>query len=383
MKDLIDLSQYPSPPFFNTLSLDEIKAQRYQYIQQEEGIELDESDSNPASWVTNAGAYRELILREDFDRQSEELFITKASGAALDLIGITYYKVWRLESEDDDRYRERLLLSPEGFSTAGPEEAYVFHALSADVRVASASAFSPEPGVVHVAILSTEGDGIPTQELLDIVSDYLSDKERRPLTDSVFAVAAQIVDYAVLLDLEVQKGASLDIVREAALKRVTDYVEETELFNQIVARSQLVKAAHTSGVVRVTSVLPDIDIVPSDGKIPRCELIAIEVKYYQEGQPPPDSEYERREVNSTQYTLDRSDERTNLVLVDVGSAASIDMSGHQSWLRHGFSVRLSNESQFGWQLVSTVGNIQAYSLLPNQYVYLVYNGEQKQWERLT
>ncbi|WP_211295237.1 baseplate J/gp47 family protein, partial [Novosphingobium guangzhouense] len=95
----------------------------------------------------------------------------------------------------------RMVLAPEGYSVAGPEGAYLFHALSADAEVLDATATSPSPGVVIVSILSRLGDGTASAQLVDTVQAYVSADDRRPLTDFVTVQSAQIVPYAVVGEL--------------------------------------------------------------------------------------------------------------------------------------------------------------------------------------
>ena len=71
--------------------------------------------------------------------------------------------------ESDADFRRRIILAPEGYSVAGPEGAYIFHALSADPDVLDASATSPTPGEVVVTVLSRTGDGTAPPELLATV----------------------------------------------------------------------------------------------------------------------------------------------------------------------------------------------------------------------
>ncbi len=101
--------------------------------------------------------------------------------------------------EDDDAYRERIILAPEGYSTAGPVEAYRFHALKASAAIIDVSAVTPAPGEVSVYVLTA--DGAPSGELLDQVEEYLNDDKIRPLTDLVSALAPTAVDSDWELDL--------------------------------------------------------------------------------------------------------------------------------------------------------------------------------------
>ena len=76
--------------------------------------------------------------------------------------------------ESDADFRRRIILAPEGYSVAGPEGAYIFHALSADPDVLDASATSPTPGEVVVTVLSRTGDGTAPPELLATVEAAVS-----------------------------------------------------------------------------------------------------------------------------------------------------------------------------------------------------------------
>lgn len=100
--------------------------------------------------------------------------------------------------ESDDDYRARIQLAPEGFSTAGPEGAYIYWAKTADTNIQDVSVTSPTPGNVNVYILLKNGQ-IPTQDILDKVYAEISPKNRRPLTDYVHSLAPTAVNYNISL----------------------------------------------------------------------------------------------------------------------------------------------------------------------------------------
>jgi len=100
------------------------------------------------------------------------------------------------EAEDDDAYYERMRLSMEGFSTAGPTEGYEFFARSASVLVSDAKATTPAPGEVMVRIL-LQGGELPGEEILRTVEKYLSDRTKRPLTDHVAVGAPEVATFDV------------------------------------------------------------------------------------------------------------------------------------------------------------------------------------------
>lgn len=81
--------------------------------------------------------------------------------------------------ESDESLRERAVMSVHRFSTAGSEKGYIYHALSASAKVASIKALNNGAGKVRVIIKSED------EESVDVVKEYLSADEVRPLTDEV------------------------------------------------------------------------------------------------------------------------------------------------------------------------------------------------------
>ena len=100
------------------------------------------------------------------------------------------------DTEDDERYLERIRLAPKAFSTAGPEGAYEYWAKSADVLVSDVSIDSPSPGVVRIIVLLEDGE-IPTEDILEKVREVCSTKDRRPLTDNVQVGVPTVVNYNI------------------------------------------------------------------------------------------------------------------------------------------------------------------------------------------
>lgn len=100
------------------------------------------------------------------------------------------------DEEEDDAYRLRIYEAPAAFSVAGPAEAYVFWALSANPSIANVAAVSPSPAVVEVYPL-LEGGVIPGQDVLDQVAATLSDQTVRPLADRVDVLAPDAVSYDI------------------------------------------------------------------------------------------------------------------------------------------------------------------------------------------
>lgn len=106
-----------------------------------------------------------------------------------------------IEADDDgvnvwSGYRERIRQAPGSFSTAGPEDAYIYWAKTADTNITDVKPTSPSPGVTKITILMKNGE-LPTQTILDKVLSICSNKKVRPLTDNVLASAPAVVNYNI------------------------------------------------------------------------------------------------------------------------------------------------------------------------------------------
>ena len=178
--------------------------------------------------------------------------------------------------EKDEDFRRRIQLGPEGFSVAGPEGAYIFHALSADSRVLDASATSPDPGDVVVSILAREGDGAAGVELLDKVSSVLASDDVRPLTDHVVVQSAEIIPYSVEATLYTFAGPDSQVVLSEAEARLQSYIDESHRLGRDVVRSAIIAALHAGGVQRVELAFPASDIAVDRTQASHCTGVVIE-----------------------------------------------------------------------------------------------------------
>ena len=102
--------------------------------------------------------------------------------------------------EGDNRYRERIRLAPSALSTAGPEEAYRYWALSADPDITDVAIDCPEdaPNTVNIYPLMSGGN-LPDEGTLQKVLEAVSADNRRPMTDFVQALQPNTVEYAITL----------------------------------------------------------------------------------------------------------------------------------------------------------------------------------------
>ncbi|MGF7448089.1 baseplate assembly protein, partial [Klebsiella michiganensis] len=179
------------------------------------------------------------------------------------------------EMESDSDLRQRIPAAFEGMSVAGPTGAYEFHAMSADGRVADASAISPLPAEVTISILSREGSGIADEDLLRTVSDALNDENVRPVGDRVTVQSARIMDYAVEAVLYVYPGPATEPVLAAAKVQLTSYINEQRRLGRDIRRSAIYAALHVNGVQRVELIQPAADVVLDKTQAANCTGVMV------------------------------------------------------------------------------------------------------------
>lgn len=283
----VDLSRLPLPDVFEQLDFERLLAQRVAEFKRfmPDYDALIESD--PVYKVLQASAYRELMLREQFNQRARSLFLAYAQGADLDNLaapfGVTRKQlapadpeaVTPARFETDAEFRRRIQLAPEGVSVAGPEGAYIFHTLSADTGVLDASATSPTPGEVVVTVLGRDGDGTPSAELLAKVDKLLQSGEVRPLTDMVTVAPAQIISYTVDADLTTYDGPDSAVVIAEAHRRLATFMAEAHRLGRDIAVSAIYAQLHTEGVQRVRLRSPLTDLTIDRTQSAHCAQVTI------------------------------------------------------------------------------------------------------------
>lgn len=300
MTTAIDLSQLPAPQVIESLDYEAILADRHEYMialwPEEERAEIAQRltlETDPLNKLLQENAYRELLLRQRINDSAHAVMLAYAVGSDLDHLGATPpYRVARRiidpgdasampprapVYEPDSEYRRRIVMAPEGFTTAGSEMSYLFHALSADPDVLDAGLISPLPGAVTVYVLSRSGDGSAGEELLAAVAAALNAETVRPMTDQVTVQSANIVTYSIEAELVVYPGPDASIVRDAAYAAAQAYADTQHAMNRDVTLSGVYAALHQPGVMRVDLAQPAANLVIGDGEASRCTGITLTV----------------------------------------------------------------------------------------------------------
>lgn len=321
--DVIDLSQLPPPniieePDFETILKNWVA--KFSGLAPELVASLLESD--PAMRNMQTGSYRELLLRQRINEACKNLMLAYATGEDLDHIaanrGVKRHLINPGDPdalppvepvyEDDESLRRRAQMAPEGYSTAGPDGAYIFHTLNAHPDILDASVDAPQfalhepseevrallpekavvlvathdaglvnpmPGDVAINVLSRTGEGIPSEEILAAVDGSLNSEEIVPLTDRPYPCAAEIISYEIEAELVFYPGPSADVCLEAAEKSAREYAAATHKMGYDVTISGIHAALHQPGVQNVRLISPATDIPVEKHQASYCTGITI------------------------------------------------------------------------------------------------------------
>ncbi|WP_109397500.1 baseplate assembly protein [Proteus faecis] len=232
-------------------------------------------ESEPLTKLLEENVYRELLLRQLINESARAVMVAYARGADLDQLAANY-NLSRLVLrpannqtipptpailESDDDLRLRIPAAFEGLSVAGPVGSYEFHARSADGRVSDVSAISPAPANVTISVLSREGDGTASEELLRIVEHALNDEDVRPVADRIKVQSAKIIPYQIDATLFLFPGPESEPIRKEANQRLTQYITEQHRLGRDIRLSAIYAALHVEGVQRVELKQPAKDVV--------------------------------------------------------------------------------------------------------------------------
>jgi phage-related baseplate assembly protein len=127
------------------------------------------------------------------------------------------------DDESDDHYRERLYLAPDGWSSAGPDGAYKFHAMSAHKDILDVEVLAPVlPASVKIdGVKYTENNSIIDINGIEATVDYHNQKitfSTPVLVNEVTIPSANIVEVYVLLPDNADEETILNLVKKVLNK---------------------------------------------------------------------------------------------------------------------------------------------------------------------
>ncbi len=317
----VDLSRTPAPQVIEPLSYEQIFAQQLAVYQGLAPTFDATVASDPVIKLIQVTSYRELLLRGKINDAARAVMVAYAIDADLDNLGALMGVVRRVLDpgnpalnigptyEGNAEYRRRIVLAPEGYSVAGPEGAYISHALAAAADVLDASATSPTPddikalvlgalaangapealilavetvmdeatwpGSVLVTVLSRVGDGTASEELRAAVDSHVSAETVRPLTDFVTVQSAEILHYRIIAELTTFAGPDGSLVLDQARKQAAEYAETQHRLGLDITLSGLYSKLHVEGVQNVNLIEPAGPIIVDRTQAAFCTEIQL------------------------------------------------------------------------------------------------------------
>ena len=164
------------------------------------------------------------------------------------------------DTESDARYRGRVRLAPERFSTCGPTDAYRYHALSVSQEIIDVAVWCPQEGQVKLAPLCRDG-AMPSAALINAVASAVNAEKTRPLTDGVQVVTPETVAYSVAGTFYVKSSyaSKAGQIQAQVQKALADYLawQRTKIGRDITPSELVSRIQSIDGVQRVALSEPE------------------------------------------------------------------------------------------------------------------------------
>lgn len=167
------------------------------------------------------------------------------------------------EIESDADLAEWVFLAPGAYSTAGPEDGYIYHAKAYSPAVGDVVATSDqEAGTVDIVFIMADGS-TPGEEMIEGMEGYMRSKDIRPMSDLVRIAAPEEVQYTINLTYYINRSDSAKAVtiQAAVAQAVEDYKTWQRAIGRDVNPSQLTHMVMEAGAKRVTVTAPAYTVV--------------------------------------------------------------------------------------------------------------------------
>jgi phage-related baseplate assembly protein len=254
----IDFARLPPPAVIEELNYEDLVA-RYQGEVLAKNSALQAAlklEQSPTNIILEAQSYGEMLVRARVNAAARAVMLAFSTGTDLDNLA-AFFNVQRMTGELDDSLRRRTQLAPEAFSTAGSEGAYIFQALSADVRVRDATATKiDDRGSVKIAVMQNGSDPVPTQDILLAVAQRLNQKGIRPLTDVISVVPVKVFKSDIVANITLYPGPDAGVVMSDIGTALTKVRNNLTLIGRDLTRSAIISALNQSGVQSVDLISP-------------------------------------------------------------------------------------------------------------------------------
>jgi len=167
------------------------------------------------------------------------------------------------DRESDESLRSRTYTVSDSYSVAGPEGAYEYFAKLVDPTISNVVVDSSVAGVVDVRFVC-DGGVIPGETLIQRVTDYLTDKSIRPLTDNVIVQAPDTQSYDISFTYYIPKSmkSAVSSIQADVETAVAVYnIWQTEKIGRDINPSYLIQKVMEAGAKRVDVTSPAFTVI--------------------------------------------------------------------------------------------------------------------------
>jgi len=172
------------------------------------------------------------------------------------------------EIETDEALRNRIGLSLETLSGAGPRKAYKKRTLDADSRIKDVNVFEID-GRVQIVIDTDTWDALLVQR----VTDAIGAEEVRPLNDNIDIYQATVLPFNIVATLAIKEGYNaLDVVSMS--KEACEKLRDLKIEDSI-SLARVIESLFVEGVNDVAVASPATNLSASRTEVLRLETIEV------------------------------------------------------------------------------------------------------------
>lgn len=178
--------------------------------------------------------------------------------------------------ENDEELSNRIYNLGKAYSTAGPLDAYVYQTKEALSGVGDVKVSSPSAGNVSIVFIKSDGT-LPTATEIQAVSDYLTDKTKRPLTDnvSVSAPSTSTFNIDITYYISDSDSAIVGTIQSNVAEAVAEYKKwQQSKIGRDVNPDHLKMLVMEAGAKRVVITSPTYTVI-SDNVLPQEGTVTV------------------------------------------------------------------------------------------------------------
>lgn len=180
------------------------------------------------------------------------------------------------DEESEQSLAERAFFAPSGYSTAGPEDAYIYHAKNYSPEIGDVLPTSPTPGVVDIRFIMKDGS-LPSSGEIAGLKAYLEAGDRKPLTDSLQVGAPAAVNYQIAATYYINNSdqSSAAAIQSAAAQAMEEYKAwQCSKIGRDINPDELLGRLKAAGIKRAVITYPAYAAL-TQAQVAKCTAAAL------------------------------------------------------------------------------------------------------------